>query len=223
MLLMKLKPTLAGLLLVVLVVFAYGVVSLSARSDTGSSDRESPGPTPGFVPAPEGAVPPEKPVVVKAVYIVAKQGGDLSAEDLKRHPEVKTVHTFADLQRSTNNKVALWIDTTALPLLKGEKEMEWVIRRNVEGHPFAMVGCNEPLKAFRDMLDCFNISGPGPIDWTKYETSPGFSVIMQRREKVGKELHVTGPMRGYKTAPTVQKILAVTDAIMAGKAAPELP
>jgi hypothetical protein len=165
----------------------------------------------------------EASVRVKAVYFVGKQGGELSADDLKKHPEVKIVQSFADLQCLAGKKVPIWIDVTALPVLNGDKEQEWIIRKAIEGYPFAMVGCNEPLKSFRDMLDCFLISGPGPIDWTKYDTSPGFSVIMRKREKVGKELQVSGPMQGYKTAPTVQKILKITDALMAGKEAPDAP
>jgi hypothetical protein len=165
--------------------------------------------------------PPAAPV--KAVYFVGKDGGELSAAELKKHPEVQVVHTFADLQRLAAKGIALWIDVTALQLLNGDKEREWVIHRAVEEYTFALVGCNEPLKCFRDMLDCFGISGPGKIDWTKYETSPGFSVIRQHREKVGIETHVTGAMRGYKVAPTVQKILNVTDALLAGKTAPDTP
>jgi hypothetical protein len=72
-------------------------------------------------------------------------------------------------------------------------------------------------------LDYFGISGSGPIDWTKYDLSPGFSVIRQSREKVGKEVHVTANGRGYKVVPTVQKVLNVTDRLLAGKAAPDTP
>ena len=163
------------------------------------------------------------PTPAKAVYFVAKEGGELSKDDLKKHPEVEVAHTFADLQRLAGKGKALWIDLTAIPLLQGEKERVWVIRKAQEEYTFAVVGYNEPLKCFRDTLDCFGISGPGPIDWTKYDLSPGFSVIRLKREKVGKEIHVSGPMRGYKVAPTVQKILNVTDALLAGKAAPDAP
>ncbi len=86
-----------------------------------------------------------------------------------------------------------------------------------------MIGGNETLWCFSDKLDCFGISGPGPVDWTKYELSPGFSVICQHREKVGKELHVTNYGRGYRVLPTVQKLLNVTNRLLAGEAAPETP
>jgi hypothetical protein len=76
---------------------------------------------------------------------------------------------------------------------------------------------------FRDQLDCFGFRGPGPIDWTKYELSPGFSVIRQTHEKVGKETRVSGPMQGYKVAPTVQRILNVTDKLVGGQAPPDSP
>src|SRR5262249_13744615 len=152
-----------------------------------------------------------KPVMVKAIYFVGKQGGELSADDLKKHPEVKTVRTFADLQRFAEKGKAVWIDVTAIPFLRGDKEQEWIIRKAEEGYPCAVVGCNEPLWCFRDRLDCFGISGPGPIDWTKYDLSPGFSVIRQTRLQVGIETHVSGPMRGYKVAPTARRVLNVTD------------
>ncbi len=96
------------------------------------SERKSQGPALGFIPAPAGPVPPEAPVLLKAVYFVGKQDGDLSADHLKKHPEVKTAHTFADLQRLAGKKVAVWIDLTALPLLQGDKEREWIIRKGVE-------------------------------------------------------------------------------------------
>lgn len=160
---------------------------------------------------------------VRAVYFVSKEGGKLSDDDLKKHPEVETVHNFADLQRLAAKDKALWIDLTAIPLLQGDKERLWLINKAQEGFTFAMVGCNEPLKCFRDTLDCFGISGPGQIDWTKYDLSPGFSVIRLKREKVGKETQVSGPMQGYKVAPTVQKILNVTDALLAEKPAPATP
>jgi hypothetical protein len=162
-------------------------------------------------------------VPARAVYLVGQQGGTLSADDLRTHSEVKTVHSFADFQRLADKKTALWIDVTAIPLLQGDKEREWVIRTAQKEYPFVVVGCNEPLKCFRDMLDCFGISGPGKIDWTKYDTSGGFSVIMQKREMVGKEIHVSNNGRGYKVAPTVHRILHVTDRLLAGEAAPETP
>lgn len=223
MLFTKLKPTLAALLLAVLALSAYGVVPLGGGGYAGQSEKMSQEPAQGFVPASEVPAPPEEQVVAKAVYFVSSKGGELSPDDLKKHSEVTTVHTFADLQRLAGKKVAVWIDLTALPLLQSDQERGWVIRKNADGYPFAMTGCGDFLWCFREKLDCFGISGPGPIDWSKHELPPGFCVICRRREKVGLEVHATEEGRSYKVVPTVQKVLDVTDRLLAGEAAPETP
>jgi RNA polymerase sigma factor (sigma-70 family) len=158
---------------------------------------------------------------LNAVYLVDAQGGQIRADDLKKHPEVKVVHSFADFKRFAETRTALWIDKNAVP--RGEKEVMWFIQAAQKEYPFVLIGCNEPLYSFREMLDCFMISGPGPIDWTKYKLEPGFSITMQKVEKVGRETHVTGFMRGYKEKPTVELILAVTDRLLAGDSVPESP
>ena len=182
-------------------------------------DGKEQAPLPGQ--KPKAPARPEQPIPLRAVYFVAKEGGGLSADDLKKHPEVKCVQSFSDLKTVAGKDRALWIDVTALPLLQGDKEREWVIQKNQEGFSFAVVGCNEPLLAFRDRLNCFLISGPGEIDWTKYETATGFSVIRQEREMVGKETQITSHMRGYKVSPTVSNVLDVTDRLLEGKPLPE--
>jgi hypothetical protein len=217
MVLTRLKLTLAALLLIFLTLSGCG------GGNMGKSESKPQGSAPRSHPASDWSVSPEEQVPVKAVYLVEKKGGTLSTDDLEKHPDVRTVHSFADLERFAGKKAAVWIDEAALPLLQGDKEREWVIRRAQEEYTFAMIGYNDFLYSFREKLDCFGISGPGPIDWTEHELSPGFSVICQHRKQVGKELHVTGEVRGYKVVPTVESVLNVTNRLVAGEAAPETP
>jgi hypothetical protein len=158
-------------------------------------------------------------VPVKAVYLVNGEGP--SARERERHPEVRIVHTFEDLKRAASERTAVWIDAGALGIL-GEKGKEWVIQMSRKKYPFVLVGYNNALYSFREQLDCFLISGPGPIDWSRYELTPGFSVIMLEEKKLeGGAVEVRGPMRGYKQEPTFDAILAVTNRLLAGEPLPE--
>jgi hypothetical protein len=158
----------------------------------------------------------------KAVYLTTGKGR-MSSKELEQHPEVRIVHTFQDLERLASKRTAIWIDAGALGLF-GDKEKEWVIRRSREKYPFVVVGYNEALYSFREKLDCFLISGPGPIDWTKYKLTPGFSVIMLEVKPVESGgTQVSGFMRGYKQEPTFEAILSVTNRLLEGKPVPESP
>jgi len=158
----------------------------------------------------------------KAVYLMAGKGRP-PAKELDRHPEVTVVHTFPDLKRLASERTAVWIDAGALGLF-GDKEKEWVIRMSRKKYPFVLVGYNNALYAFREQLDCFLISGPGPIDWTQYQLTPGFSVIMQEEKPAeGGGTQVSGFMRGYKQEPTFQAILDVTNRLLAGTPVPDSP
>jgi hypothetical protein len=173
-----------------------------------------------------GIVSPTTPPQPKAVYLMAGTGPQQPTflrKEIEKHPEVSVVQTFQDLERIASQRTAIWIDAGAMGLF-GDKEKEWVIRRSRKKYPFVLVGYNNALYSFREHLDCFLISGPGPIDWTQHQLTPGFSVIMQEERPTefgGTE--VSGFMRGYKQEPTFDAILAVTNRLLAGEPDPESP
>jgi hypothetical protein len=155
----------------------------------------------------------------KAVYLVSGKGPP--AKERERHPEVRIVHTFADLKRAASQRTAVWIDAGAIGLL-GENGKEWVIQKSRQKYPFVLVGYNNALYSFREQLDCFLISGPGPIDWSQYQLTPGFSVIMLEEKRLEDgAIEVSGPMRGYKQEPSFDAILGVTNRLLAGESLPE--
>jgi len=169
-----------------------------------------------------GAYRPTASPLLKAVYLMAPKGRPPAGE-LEKHPEVRVVHTFQDLERLASKRTAIWIDAGALSLF-GDKEKEWVIRMSRRKYPFVLVGYNNALYSFREQLDCFLISGPGPIDWTQYQLTPGFSVIMLDEKPLGDGgTQISGFMRGYKQEPTFEAILGVTKRLLAGQPVPESP
>jgi hypothetical protein len=158
----------------------------------------------------------------KAVYLMAGEARPPTKEQ-EKHPEVLVVHCFEALERAASKRTAVWIDAGAIGLL-GDKGKEWVIRKGREKYPFVLVGYNDALYSFREQLDCFLISGPGPIDWTQHQLTPGFSVIMLEEKKLKDGgIEVSGPMQGYKQEPTFDAILAVTNRLLAGESVPESP
>jgi hypothetical protein len=150
------------------------------------------------------------------VYLVFGKG-QLLPRELEKHPEVTVVHSVQDMERVASQRMAIWIDAGALGLF-GDKEREWIIRQSRKKYPFVLVGYNNALYSFREQLNCFLISGPGPIDWTQYEVTPGFSVIMlEEKQLMSGGTEVSGPMQGYKQEPSVDAILRVTNRLLAGE------
>ncbi len=148
----------------------------------------------------------------KAIYLVQGQGV-LSGTDLNAHPEVVVVNTFEELWQRTDKPVALWIDMNAVGLVD--------IARLRSGprkwYPIAVVGCHDPLYAFRETLPAFGtISGPA-VDWAKRSVSPGFSVGILLEDRGNRTKGGSSWWKGYPGPPAVKVILEVTNALLEGR------
>jgi len=144
----------------------------------------------------------------RAVYLV-QHPGQLSLDDLQSHPEVAVTNSFEEFKQHAQVKVALWIDKDAIELL----DQPWLREAPQKYYPLALVGYNEPLYAFREVLPVAQIEGPA-MDWSTMTLEPGFSVWMIQ-DDTGSSL--SAYMRGYNQKPGVQGILDITNALLERK------
>jgi hypothetical protein len=147
------------------------------------------------------------PVVLRAVYLV-KETGELSAADLKAHPDVAVVHTWANFQaKAAGQTVALWIDKDAMSLVQMGGADVWLNREPQKWYPVIMVGYNDCLYAFRELMPYFGIKGP-PVDWSQRKVEPGFSLWkLQDESTTGR----SATMHGFEIKPTVSAIERLTE------------
>ncbi len=145
-----------------------------------------------------------------AVYLIHGQG-ELSPEDLKAHPEVIVVQTLDDLKKAASRKTALWIDKNAAPL--SPQEEQWINQAPQAYYPIVLVGTSDTIYSFRDLLQfcCFM----GPTDDYPGFDAPGFSVI-QRGKPSEPNTPAINFLQGFNQKPTVQSILEITNALLAG-------
>ncbi len=145
-----------------------------------------------------------------AVYLIHGQG-ELSAEDLKVHPEVVVVQTLEDLKKAASQKTALWIDKSAAPL--SPEEEQWINQAPQAYDPVVLVGTSDAVYSFRDLLQFCCFMGPTD-DYPRFD-APGFSVI-QRGEPSEPNTPAINFLQGFDQKPTVQSILEITNALLTG-------
>jgi hypothetical protein len=150
------------------------------------------------------ALPGESEIAgIRAIYLV-RGNGQLAEYDLDVHPEVLVVHTFMELQDFAEiYAVDLWIDKDAVELV----DSDWLHQEPQKYYPLVLVGYNEPLYAFGDILNGFGIEGP-LISWDTKSLEPGFSVWILQDEG---EFSSSSFMNGYKEEATVQSVLNITN------------
>jgi hypothetical protein len=141
----------------------------------------------------------------KAVYLTDGLE-ELSAEDLKAHPEVVVTKTFEAFKSHAGSRIALWIDKNAVNKI----DKKWLNQPPQKYYPLVLVGYNNPLYCFRDTLHVGRIEGPY-ADWSKEVLEPGFCVWMILEER---EFGESSIFQGYKQSPTVQDILEVTNPLL---------
>ncbi len=141
----------------------------------------------------------------KAVYL-AGELGELSAEELKTHPEVVVTKTFDEFKSHAGSKIALWVDKNAVNKVNNE----WLNQPPQKYYPLVLVGYNDPLYCFRDTLSVGRIEGPY-VDWSKEVLEPGFCVWMILEENESGESSI---FRGYNQPPSVPDILDVTNQLL---------
>ena len=151
----------------------------------------------------------EKRIELRAVYLVQEMGGRLSETEIKLHPEVLVVHTQKDLENAARNKLAIWIDKDSV----NTADKKWLMSEPQRRYPVAIVGYNNAVYSFRDLLNITLMHGPY-VDWSKVKLEPGFSVYMIREDSSNsRSLY----LRGYENEPTVQGILDITNQLLENK------
>lgn len=79
----------------------------------------------------------------KAVYLTPANGGQLSYQDLRNHPEVKVVHNGYQLIISTVGNKAIWIDKDRVESINTNVLVKtWLNVNPVKYHPMVLVGYN---------------------------------------------------------------------------------
>jgi hypothetical protein len=151
------------------------------------------------------AVPTANPLVYKAVYF-SDGPGELIVADLKTHSEVFVALTFDEFKSLAGSKIALWVDRNAVEMI----DMDWLNLPPQKYYPLVIVGYNDPLYCFREILPVGQIEGPY-VDWGQETLQPGFCAWMIRIESdSGQEAF----FQGYHQAPVVQDILDVTNLLL---------
>jgi len=144
----------------------------------------------------------------KAVYLT-QDGGTLPNSELQAHPEVIVVTSFEDFREEAQTIIALWVDKNAVDLLSVDNE--WIHQPPQRYYPVVLVGYNNALYSFRDVLGGFGIEGPY-MDWQSVALEPGFSVWMITEDRG--QYSVSSIMRGYEEIPSVESILAITNDLL---------
>lgn len=148
------------------------------------------------------------PGALKAIYLVGDKG-ELTSADLKAHPEVAVVHTWADFKTLVaHQKVALWIDKGAISLVRTDDTYVWLHQEPQKWYPIVLVGCNSALYSFRESLPYFGISGP-MVDWSHQKVEPGFSLWKMHEDSPAGR---SATMQGSTSKPNVKTILNTTAA-----------
>ena len=149
-------------------------------------------------------------VTITAVYLAPLGDAQLSQVDLNRHPEVRVVHDFAALRSSAASGQAILVDKESVDGI----DDTWL--RDFSRHtrvPVALIGYNDPIYAFRETLPIVGIHGPH-IDWNARRLAPGFAVW---RVRTATSAGTSGYLKAFDQTPTVDAVLEVTDALLAGR------
>jgi hypothetical protein len=152
----------------------------------------------------------QKFLKIKAIYYVSENGGEISTADLEQHAEIKVVHRFADLKAASKAGIAIWIDKN----VADQVNHQWLNESPQLEIPIVLVGYNNALYSFREVLDAFGIEGPS-VDWSKIQLTPGFSVWLWKEHKVTTK---SAWNKGYNQSATVEHIEVVIDSMLTGYA-----
>ena len=151
-------------------------------------------------------------IPLRAVYYAQGQG-ELSADDLRTHPEIAMVETFDELRPFAEQHVALWIDKDVTPLTADQQT--WINTLPQAHLPIVLVGSSDTLYSFKYSLGVCCFLGP----MGEFIDLPGFSVIQQKRTPDSDEPAATF-LQGYPGPVSIQAILDVTNTLLDGKLPP---
>ncbi|MGE5464729.1 MAG: hypothetical protein ACM3PS_15310 [Syntrophothermus sp.] len=153
---------------------------------------------------------PPQPPAIQAVYLV-KQGGQLSENDLKKHPEILATDSFAEFQQAARQRIGLWIDKNAVTLV----DSQWLDELPQSSYPIILVGYNDTLLSFRDSLELCCFMGPAGPDFSHAE--PGFSVLQRESGEPGASITM---LEGFRQTPTVEDLLRISNNLLDGRIQP---
>lgn len=140
---------------------------------------------------------------IQAIYLAPQNGGEISEDDLKNHPEILKVADFETLNSYTEKYIIpIWIDKDATDLLP----KNWINQYPQKFYPIVVVGYNNALYAMREKLNML-IHGPW-VDWSKQNLEPGFSVWMIKSQDSG---DTSSTMKGYDEPVSAGRILEVSN------------
>lgn len=171
----------------------------------------------GFI---AGCAPhPPTPPPLRAVYLV-RGHGQLSQDDLQKHPEVFVTSDFQALEQHAQKPVAIWIDKDSIGYIRSQSppagKGQWFNRPPQVNFPMVLVGFRDELYSFRENLGLCCFSGP-IIDWTLRVVGPGFSVIRRAQTESLPQVEF---LQGYYQVPDAESILAITNALLDGQSVP---
>lgn len=92
----------------------------------------------------------------KAIYLVPKDGGQLTKEDLSKYPEVTCVSDLKEMKKLVSKNTAIWVDKDTIDLL----DLDWIQKEAESEMPIVLIGYNDALYSFREILSCYDIEGP---------------------------------------------------------------
>lgn len=151
----------------------------------------------------------QEKVPVKAVYLVSKQGGELSQKELEAHPEVLIVHSGDELKSFIKeNYAAIWIDKNAVKLIN----KSWFGEMPQKSYPTALLGYGSANYAFT-LIGGFTLDRD--IGLRPNPNITGFSIWMITSSPFEKPVHGYF-LRGYPAPVTAEKVLSKTNKLLEG-------
>lgn len=110
------------------------------------------------------------PKDIKVVYLVPKQDGKLTKEDLKDYPQVAVVHDNKDLKyvvETVGTPIGIWIDQGAVE----KADRDWLLKKPQNSYPVILVGFYDVMNPIPMREQFYR----GSIDWDSETLAEGFS------------------------------------------------
>jgi hypothetical protein len=148
-------------------------------------------------------------VTVKTIYLVPKNGGQLSKVEIGNYPEVISVTSFDELKRLATERTAIWIDKDVVELV----DLNWIQEKAERKVPLVLIGYSNTLYSFREKLPVFGLEGPY-LDWSKEKLEPGFSIGMLKEKTFTSTSVFT---KGYDITIDIKQILSITNMLLKGE------
>lgn len=148
--------------------------------------------------------------IIRAVYLAPEENAVLQQVEFEGNQDIRIVHTQSELEDAVSSRIAIWIDKNSASLV----EREWLNEIVRQHCPIVLVGYNDALYSFRDMLGGFGVIEGPPVDKSAEELEPGFSVWMTKEEVPGPYGHHSAYMKGFKEPPQVERILDITNHLL---------